>query len=134
MNRNPKQQNLKPFKKGQSGNLRGRPKKNYTVHIDSIKKLGYTAPSKPEYFEMIGLLFSMTEADLKEFASNVDNPYWIRLLIIDLNNKNIRHRLMSDLRDWIYGKAEQKMDVTTQGEKVVEKLPTRLMEKLIDKL
>jgi hypothetical protein len=83
---------------------------------------------------MIGLLFSMTEADLKEFASNVDNPYWIRLLIIDLNNKNIRHRLMSDLRDWIYGKAEQKMDVTTQGEKVVEKLPARLMEKLIDKL
>jgi hypothetical protein len=131
-----REQNLKPFEKGHDKrrNLKGAPRKNYTVHIDSIKKLGYTAPSKPEYFEMIGLLFSMTEADLKEFASNVDNPYWIRLLIIDLNNKNIRHRLMSDLRDWIYGKAEQKMDVTTQGEKVVEKLPARLMEKLIDKL
>lgn len=122
------------WKKGESGNPKGRPKKNYTVHIAQIKKNGYTAPTREEYFEMIGLLFTMTEADLKTFASNINNPYWIRLLIIDLNNKNVRHKLMSDHRDWIFGKAEQKMDVTSKGEQVVEKMPARLIEKLIDKL
>jgi len=100
------------FKKGITGNPNGRPRKKYSEHINDIKAKGYVAPVKHEYFEMVGLLLSMTEDDLKEFAQDKDRPYWIRLIILDLNNKNIRSRLMSDYRDWLYGKADQKTEVS----------------------
>ena len=54
----------------------------------------------------------MNEEDLKEFAQDKDKPYWIRLIILDLNNKNLRSRIMIDYRDWLYGKADQKTEVS----------------------
>lgn len=122
------------WKKGESGNPNGRPKKSYTIHITEIEKKGYEAPSKNDYFKIVGLLLVMTEADLKTFASDQNKPYWIRLLIFDLNNKQIRHRLMTDYRDWLFGKAEQYVDLSTKGQPIVEKLNPKLIEKLIDKL
>lgn len=88
-------------------NRKGRPKKNYQEHIDDIKSKGYIAPTRSEYFEMVSLLLSMTESDLQEFAENEERPYWIRCMVVDMNNKNTRQRFMEDLRDWIYGKADQ---------------------------
>lgn len=85
----------------------GRKKKNYTEHIEDIKSKGYVAPTKEEYFGMVGLLLAMDETDLKEFAADKNRPYWIRLIIIDLNSKQTRQRMMSDYRDWLFGKATQ---------------------------
>jgi hypothetical protein len=135
-NRNPNTKGLKPFKKGADSrrNIKGAPKKTYSDHIADIKLKGYQVPTKAEYFDMIGLLLSMTEDDLKEFATGKENPYWIRLLIIDLNNKQIRHRLMADYRDWLFGKAEQKMDVDVKTTPTEKPLSEKLIEKLIDKL
>jgi hypothetical protein len=131
-----REQNLKPFEKGydKRRNLKGAPPKSYAQITTQLKKLGYVIPSRNDLWEMFGLLTVMTEAHLKEFVSNVDNPHWIRSLIIDMNDKKVRQKLMSDYRDWLHGKAKQEMDVTSKGEQLVEKLPARLMEKLIDKL
>src|SRR5690606_4880983 len=99
----------KPFKKGDPRiNRKGQPKKKYSEHISDIKKKGYEAPTRTEYFDMMGLLLSMDEEDLKDFAKDKDKPYWIRLIVIDLNSKNTRQRMMSDYRDWLFGKAEQR--------------------------
>ena len=106
------------FKKGESGNPNGRPKKLYSNHIEDVKKKGYEAPNRTEYFEMIGLLLAMTEEDLKAFAQDKDRPYWIRLIIIDMNSKNTRQKMMSDYRDWLFGRASQTMDVTSKGDKI----------------
>ena len=98
------------FKKGQSGNPSGRHKKKYADHIDRLKKQGYSAPTRTEFFDLIGIMMAMTEDDLKEFASNTDNPYWIRLIIVDMNNPVTRQKLLSDYRDWIFGRAQQSID------------------------
>jgi hypothetical protein len=113
----PNPKNIEPhkFKKGQSGNPNGRPKKKYSEHISDVKKKGYEAPVKAEYFEMIGLLLSMEEEDLKDFAKDKGRPYWIRLIVIDLNDKKTRQKMMSDYRDWIFGKAEQNKTLTHQS-------------------
>ena len=89
----------------------GAKKKLYSEHISDIKKKGYSAPTKAEYFDMVGLLLSMEEEDLKEFAGDKNRPYWIRLIVIDLNSKATRQKMMADYRDWLFGRAEQKTEV-----------------------
>jgi hypothetical protein len=88
----------------------GRPKKKYRHHIDELKKKGYEVPTHAEYHEMVGLLLSMTEDDLKEFAKDKEKPYWIRLIVIDLNSKSTRQKLMESYRDWMFGRAKQSVD------------------------
>lgn len=107
------------FKSGQSGNPNGRPKKLYSDHIADLKKKGYAPPTRTEYFEMVGMLLSMTEDDLKDFAQDRERPYWVRLIIIDMNSKNTRQKMMADYRDWLFGKAQQSIDHTSQGEKLI---------------
>ena len=96
----------------------GRPKKTYTQHIEELKLKGYKAPTKGEYYEMVGLLLSMEEDDIKEFAKDKTRPYWIRLLVMDLNSSKNRSRIMSDYRDWLFGSARQQVDHTSKGEKI----------------
>lgn len=111
--------NLTPFPKGVSGNPNGRPKKTYSQHIDDIKSKGYIAPTKTEYYDMIGLLLSMNEDDLKEFAKDTERPYWIRIIVIDMNKEKTRQNLMTDYRDWLFGKAQLSVDHTNKGEAFV---------------
>lgn len=94
------------WNKGTSGNPNGRPKKLYSDHIQDLKKKGYQPPTKTEYFDMVGLLLAMEEDDLKDFAQDKTRPYWIRLIVIDMQSKNTRQKMMSDYRDWLFGKAE----------------------------
>ena len=61
---------------------------------------------------MVGLLLAMEETDLKEFAGDKSRPYWIRLIIIDMNSKTTRQKMMSDYRDWLFGKAQQQIDLS----------------------
>jgi hypothetical protein len=98
----------------------GRPKKTYTQHIEELKGKGYKAPTKGEYYEMVGLLLSMEEDDIKDFAKDKTKPYWIRLLVMDLNSSKNRSRIMSDYRDWLFGSARQQVDHTSKGEKINE--------------
>lgn len=121
MNKNPDTSNLKPFKKGQSGNPNGRPKKKFSDHIKDLRNKGYQAPTKSEYFDMVGLLLAMEEGDLKEFAADKKRPYWVRLIVVDMNSKNTRQKMMSDYRDWLFGKASHHIDHTTKG-KPIEKI------------
>lgn len=96
----------------------GRKPKKFKQHIADLKKLGYAAPSREEYHDIIGLLLAVNEDDLANFAKDKTRPYWIRLIVIDLQDKKNRQRLMADHRDWLFGRASQNIDHTTQGEKL----------------
>lgn len=114
----PRLKNLRPFKPGNNANPKGRPKKTYKQHIADIRAKGYKPPTPEEYRDMVLLLLSMTEEDLKIFATEKERPYWIRVIITDLNNKNSRQKLMSDHRDWLFGKAKQEYNHLSGGEKI----------------
>lgn len=97
----------------------GRPKKLYSDHINDLKAKGYAPPTKTEYFDMVGLLLAMEEEDLKAFAQDKSRPYWIRLIVIDMNSKATRQKMMSDYRDWLFGRASQQIDHTSKGERMI---------------
>lgn len=96
----------------------GRPKKLYSDHINDLKAKGYSPPTKTEYFDMVGMLLAMEEEDLKVFAQDKTRPYWIRLIVIDMNSKFTRQKMMSDYRDWLFGRATQQVDHTTNGKDI----------------
>lgn len=117
-------------------NRKGQPVKKFSEHIKELKDKGYQAPTRNEYFEMVGLLVAMSETHLNEFEADKDKPYWIRLIVKDLNTSANRGRMMSDYRDWLYGRAAQQVDMTSGGEKITQNQPISetVLEKLIDKL
>lgn len=127
-------------KNPQNINRTGANRKTYTAYIQELRKKGYSAPTKSEYFEMVGMFLVMNEDDLNEFAEDKTKAYWLRILITDLNDKKIRSKIQSDYRDWLFGRAEQKSDITSGGEKfntianvvISEKEIQELKEKLKD--
>lgn len=127
MNPNPDQSNLKKWQKGQSGNPKGPKPKKFKQHIADLKKLGYAAPSREEYHDIVSLLLAMNEDDLADFAKDKTRPYWIRLIVIDLQDKKNRQRLMADHRDWLFGRASQNIDHTSKGDKLDSTPPIRLI-------
>lgn len=105
--------NLKPFKKGfdERRNLSGAPKKTYKNIINNMESLGYIPPTQQEYYRMLTMLLVMTESDLKAFAKNDTNPHWIRTLIVDLNDKKIRQRMMKEIQDWLFGSSKRQDEI-----------------------
>lgn len=91
----------------QNINSTGLNRKSYATHIKELKAKGYSAPTKTEFYEIVGLLFSMTEDDMREFMEDKSRPMWIQNIVRDLGNKMVRTRMMSDYRDWIFGKAKE---------------------------
>ena len=98
------------FKPGNSGNVRGRPKKHFKQHIQDIKNKGYQVPSREEYAELCALLLSMDEEDINEFLNDRERPYWIRCLVNDINDPKIRSRIYADFRNSIYGSPTQSIN------------------------
>ena len=96
----------------------GRKKKKYSQHIRDIKRMGYKPPSREEYFQFIGMFLVMEEDDLKTFAQDKTRPYWMRLIVLDMNNKATRQRMMSDYRDWLFGRAKQEIDAKIENIKI----------------
>jgi|SRR6056297_199817 len=120
----------KPFTKGDKRiNRKGQPKKLFKKHIDDLKAKGYEPVTSSEFHEMIGIIIGMSEDDLKSFVEDQGRPYWVRALITDLNNKSTRQKIMDSYRDWIFGKAEQPIDVKGLEIKTTEK-----SKKIIDEL
>jgi hypothetical protein len=91
--------NLKPFKKGQSGNPNGRPK-----------------------------MPDLSEAISKVLADEKDGKTALDAVLMALRNKAVKGdvRAAQELLDRAFGKSKQSMDVTTGGEminKLVFKMP-----------
>lgn len=98
--------NLIPFKPGESGNPNGRPKgqRNYsTIYREALEKLGSINNKTPEELEteLIASGFAMAKKD---------------------------YRFYKDVLDRIHGQALQKVDHTTDG----EKLPSTDLDKLAE--
>ena len=112
------EENLIPFKKGQSGNPDGRPRKSFSVVNNELKAKGVEPLTKSNLIDAYSLIFNSTEDDLKEIAQDKTTPYALKLIINELNDKRTRSKAIADYRDYMFGKAMQSTDITSNGKEI----------------
>ena len=108
-------EHLIPFKKGQSGNPKGRPKK----FVLTLKKEGYKLT---EINDTIQAMVSMTIDELKAVYENDKSTILEKTVASALRASLKKGQLDSieTLLNRVYGKPKEKMDITTQGDKINE--------------
>lgn len=70
----------KPFKKGQSGNVKGQPRKLISVVISDLKKEGIAEVSKVEIKSVYMMLLNLKILELEERVKDNNQPALVRIV------------------------------------------------------
>lgn len=104
--------NLIPFKKGQSGNPDGRPKKIENVLTDYFLAEHNLKLTKSQSQDIIRTILGKTRAELMELAKNDNLPFWVALIAKkatrDFEKGSIH--ILDVLFDRVYGKPKEEVD------------------------
>ena len=99
-------------KKGEVMNPNGKPRKSFRVMNEKLKEEGLEPLKKWELIEAYSLIFNCTEEKLLDLSKDKEIPYAVRLIILELNDKKTRARALADYRDYMFGTATQKQEVS----------------------
>ena len=117
------EENLQPaWEKGQSGNLKGRPKKIENVLKDFFIEEHNLKLSKSQTQDIIKNILGKTRNELLELAKNDDLPFWISLIARkaqrDFDRGSIH--ILDVLFDRVYGKPKEEVEQTINEAKPTE--------------
>ena len=102
---------LRPFKKGQCGNPKGRPVSTVRKVIDDLEAAGYQPASRTDIMNMYTALVGLPLEDLTEIASDAKRPMIARIvakaLLAPKGFENVERII-----DRIVGKPTQRSEVT----------------------
>lgn len=98
------------FKPWESWNPNWRPRKLFSTVNAELKEKGIQVLSKEQLIEAYWLVFNTDEEELERIAKDKSYPFALRLIILELNNKNNRAKAMADYRDYMFWKAKQEVD------------------------
>lgn len=99
----------------QNINKKGRPKKGFAYVNKLLQEKGYEKASKQEYSDFVAYLINCTEDDLKKIYTDKSLPLYLRLMIEEMRNPKTRSLVIRDLRDFIFGKAVESVEITQKA-------------------
>lgn len=113
-NPNPKKENLKMWKKGQSGNPAGKPRRL----LAQVRGLGYT---KAEVMNLINTMLAFKVAELRKIAENQDSDMLERTIAKVLVKSFDKGSLyaIDNLLSRAQGKPAEMIDVQTKESRVI---------------
>ena len=103
-----------------------KPRKLFSTVNAELKEKWITALTKEQLIEAYWLVFNTDEEELRRISLDKTYPFALRLIILELNNKNNRAKAMSDYRDYMFWKAIQKNEdrlVDKEWNDIIIKLP-----------
>ena len=105
-------------KNPQNINRTGANRKSFSSFNLKCKENGIEEVTRNSYYSTVSNLMNLTELELNEISNDKEEIQWIRWLIEDLKNNDIRAKIMTDYRDWLFGKAQQSIDHTSDGKQI----------------
>ena len=114
------EENLIPYKKGQSGNPNGRPKKIENVLKDVFLSEYNVKLSKSQTEEIIKNILSKSKSELVELAKNDNLPFWISMIAKKATRDYERGsiHLLELLFDRVYGKPKETVDQNIEAKTI----------------
>lgn len=126
-NKNIKSKDGRPFKKGQSGNPKGRPVKVFSAIIAEMKERGIEPATPSNVSDVFQYLLSLPLSEVIKIAGTPkeenDLPAIMRIAAKELLGKR-GLEVLREMLDRANGKPKQSVDMTTGG----EKLPTTIIK------
>lgn len=127
-------ENIEPhkWKKGQSGNPKGRPRRLISVINSELREQGYDVAHRQDVEDAMRLIINLPMTEIIKMADQKtdDHPFLYKLIAKELMGKkgsDMLHRVL----DRSYGRSVQKTDITIDGvsaEGAVIVLPTNGFE------
>lgn len=119
------------FKKGQSGNPKGQPRKVLSRINIELAKEGFEQASGANVIEAYNLLINLTEERIKQIISDTTYPMFMRIVGKEMLSKG-GPEMIEKMLDRAHGKAITKVAQTTKdGEDAKTELTDSQLEKLL---
>ena len=110
--------NLKPFKKGQSGNPNGRPRKGVSAVLSALEAAGHDEVTAEQVRATMGRMLNLPRAELLKMGKDEANtPIMDALIARALVGKD-GWSALNDMLDRAHGRARQAIDHTTNGKDI----------------
>lgn len=100
-----------PWKKGQSGNPKGRPRKLLSSLVNELKKAGYERADGHTVVEAFEVMLNLPEEEVKKLVADSSMPMSVRIVGKSMLSPK-GFEVLQTMMDRAHGKAKQQVDMS----------------------